>query len=1466
MSMPKESDTTLRLELLEPRFMLSTVAIYADGSMGDESFELLIDDQTVASYTLNDAPEIFTFTSSEEFRAERIKIAFTNDLFDPILELDRNLIIDKIVVDGVEFETESNRTFSTGTWNPDTNLIEPGYLESEWLHTDGFFQFAKRSQVEIIAFGSTGDEIVTLNINGVVADSWQLDTVSQSLVTFVEPSVDVAEDVVQVEFINDLFDPDNGVDRDVFVDKIIVDGTTFETEASTTYSTGTFVGPGLPTSGFFETEALQVGGYFEFLAATDIDLLALGNEGTESIELQIDRQTVVSFDLASTPEVYSYRHITKLRAGQLRIVFDNEFVDSQNGIDTSVTVDWIEINGSRIETESEFVYSEGVWSALDQQIGPGLGRGETLDVNGFFQFAVVPYDLSLSIPENAINVPLNLGHDGLQIQQAPVVTTPPINGTLSLENGILIYSPAADFFGADSFQYQFEDGGPIATVSLQIEQSHQQPQHLLNSNVADSLTPSGKFLEVEKLVQLPRSATGGQPRMNSMALLGDRVFIVTDGSIDGAGNIFELVTGADGSVTVELFLDVGAAVLAQTGLLIDNSSPLNGLRSVAFHPEFATNGKLYVTYTGQRPSDPENFYYLSDPVDPVNVESVLAEFTFDFVNNVVDATSYREVFRVGMRNSEHSIRQAIFNPYSQPGDEDYGLLYVGHGDGSEQSAVSGDGLNNDGLGKILRVNPLANGVEPFSVPQSNPFVDDSEMIDEAYAIGFRNPHNLTFARDSAGNVHLIVTEIGRDNIEEINVVVAGESYGWGDREGPFVHDPISGTINGLTNLPADEATNEYTFPVAIFGHEGEIGTSFVGQAIAGGHVIQNGTSELDDQFIFVEFATDGRAYHVDFSEMLEQNTKLDPNDPANDSPEDLTWITPSELTILFDHDGDDSTVPLIRNSLKDVLDDEPDFRVVRSAGKVRADLRLGQGPNGELYILNKRNGWVYVATNTLPESDQNILLAQDDTATTPVNTAVTVDVTSNDLPENASLKTTTNSTNGTVEVVGQSITYTPNVDFVGDDSFSYQLGLEPSKLFDSSTANRDQFGHAVAVDGDFAVISARLAEDRGQPINSGLVFVYQRDDAGWSQVAKLAAPDPTTIGPGDLFGSSVAIDGNTIVVGSIRHDIDGANDTGAAYIFENVDPLANDWQFVKKLGLESPEAGSQFGFAVDIEGDTIAVSSRLHDAPGRPGTNHGSISIFDRNDGGPGQWGRVTTFFNSGGAGDMFGTALSIEGDLLVAGAPKLGGSNVGAVFVHHRHEGGVNQWGERQRIENPNPFAGDQFGDAVDLSGDTIVVGSPLDDVDDPTTNLFDGRNAGSVHVFERSDASLSFQLVAQFSSDASLDFVDGESNDRFGTAVAIDGDRIVVGAPFTNAEFGAAGIVYQLRKTSGVWSFESTFQPSGISSGDKTPRSLAIDGDVTLLGTPLDDESTLGGIENGSATVISDLVDEALVRISVE
>lgn len=826
------------------------------------------------------------------------------------------------------------------------------------------------SAIIVRASGDMGTEQFDLQIDGKSVQTFDV-TTGFNLFVF-QSDIATTADQIRIVFSGDEFDEANGVDANVNVDWIDIDGARFETESPMVFSTGTWTADDGVQPGYGRGQTLHTNGYFQFAVGSTVVVRASGDMATEQLKLSIAGQSPATYSMTSSFRNYVFKAVGPVQLEQVRIIFSGDVADPDNNVNTNLNVDWIEINGIRSQTGAATVYSNATWTAADG-IQPGFGRGETLNVDGFFQYSAINLnDDFFSLPEDSISVPIAvLANDRTSLESGIQIVdfTQPTSGSLVLIDQTFHYTPAPDFAGEDGFTYVALAGGfesRSITVSLNVNDSHEQPQSLLNASIAAELAPSGVFLEVEKLVKIPLGENDRQPRINSMALAGNRVFVVVEGAVDNEGLIYELETIA-GTTTASLFFDVGSAVVANTGRTLDNSSPQGGFRSVAFHPEFETNGKFYTSLMEQRPTNPQQHTYLSDSATPVDVDSVLVEWTYDVATRQVEVNSYREVFRVGMPVYEHPIRGIAFNPFAQAGDEDFGLLYVGHGDGSVQSAIAGDGQDNNALGKILRVNPLQNNSASYSVPTTNPFVNDPDMIDEAYATGFRNPHTLTFAVDSAGNDHLIITEVGRDNIEEVNIVVAGGNYGWADREGPFVHagDEVSGINVGISNLPADESFNGFTYPVSLLGHNGEIGDSFIGQAIAGGHVIQNGSSALDDQFIFVEFSTDGRAYHVDFSEMLLQTTSLDSNDPNRDDPSDLSWLSPNELTILFDHDNDDTTTPLVRDSLKDVLDDEPDFNAFFSEGKTRADLRLGQGPGGELYIMNKRNGWIYVATNTV---------------------------------------------------------------------------------------------------------------------------------------------------------------------------------------------------------------------------------------------------------------------------------------------------------------------------------------------------------------------------------------------------------------------------------------------------------------------------------------------------------------------
>ncbi len=413
---------------------------------------------------------------------------------------------------------------------------------------------------------------------------------------------------------------------------------------------------------------------------------------------------------------------------------------------------------------------------------------------------------------------------------------------------------------------------------------------------------------------------------------------------------------------------------AQSSIWFDVSNDLalnfdnrghGGLRSFAFHPEFAANGKFYVSAMVDRPEDISGLNYLGQSqLGPgIQADSVLVEFTFDHEANSVQADSARELFRITMPHYDHPIKQIKFDPFAQPSDENYGLLYVNHGDSSIQAASDGGGQNlDDALGKVLRINPLAAGEQPYTVPASNPYANSTDgSLPEIFASGFRNPHNLSFAQLGDGRSQLIVADIGRSHFEEVNLVDAGQNYGWSTREGPLVHlQTDDGNFgNGVEPLPANEATanngQSFTYPATMFDHR-RVDQNL---AIAGSHVIDNG-SPLSGQYVFADFGSSGHVYHVAFEDLLSATTQLDENDPSRDEPGELTYAVPSRIRLNFDADNDATTPAESHDTTTSLLD------------RSRSDLRFGVGNLGELYLTSKSNGTVYLATNSLPPGDVDL--------------------------------------------------------------------------------------------------------------------------------------------------------------------------------------------------------------------------------------------------------------------------------------------------------------------------------------------------------------------------------------------------------------------------------------------------------------------------------------------------------------
>ncbi len=249
----------------------SLIEIRASGDEGGERFGLQIDGQAVGNWTVTTEFQTFSYIANDEVIADQVRIEFTNPLWQPGV-IDRNLNVDYIAIDGVVFETEDPSVYSTGTWLPGDG-INPGYRQSETLHTGGYFQYASApvnpgngSLIEIRASGDEGGERFGLQIDGQTVGNW---TVTTEFQTFsYTANNEVIADQVRIEFTNPLWQP-GVIDRNLNVDYIVIDGVVFETEDPSVYSTGTWLpGDGI-NPGYRQSETLHTRGYFQYAGDAD---------------------------------------------------------------------------------------------------------------------------------------------------------------------------------------------------------------------------------------------------------------------------------------------------------------------------------------------------------------------------------------------------------------------------------------------------------------------------------------------------------------------------------------------------------------------------------------------------------------------------------------------------------------------------------------------------------------------------------------------------------------------------------------------------------------------------------------------------------------------------------------------------------------------------------------------------------------------------------------------------------------------------------------------------------------------------------------------------------------------------------------------------------------------------------------------------------------------------------------------
>jgi len=428
----------------------------------------------------------------------------------------------------------------------------------------------------------------------------------------------------------------------------------------------------------------------------------------------------------------------------------------------------------------------------------------------------------------------------------------------------------------------------------------------------------------------------------------------------------------------------------------------------------------------------------------------------------------------------------------------------------------------------------------------------------------------------------------------------------------------------------------------------------------------------------------------------------------------------------------------------------------------------------------------------------------------------------------------------------------------------------------------DLFGFGIALSGDTLLVGAPFeqsdaigidGDDSNDNFNdAGAAYAYDRIGGVWTVSNYLKASNTD---PGDLFGWSAAASSDAIAIGApgeqsltgLQSD-NSASNVGAVYAFDT-SVLANPVQtdYLKASNADEDDA---FGAALSMDVDQILIGARFEasNATGVDGVqndnslaNAGAAYLFEK--GGAGDWSQTAYIKASNtGADDQFGNALAVSGDSLAIGAwlEDSGSTGIngdedntvladsGAVYLFDRAATGI--WAQSAYIKASNTDPDDRFGNALDLDGDLLAVGAPLEDSDGTSQQNDAEVDSGAVYVFRRDGSG-------NWAQDAYLKASNPGLSDQFGASIALVGNLLAVGAPGErsnamgingnqiNESTPDAGAVYLFeRDATGTWSQIAYLKASNTDAGDRFGRNLALDRDTLAVGAP-EEQSNASNID---------------------
>jgi len=380
----------------------------------------------------------------------------------------------------------------------------------------------------------------------------------------------------------------------------------------------------------------------------------------------------------------------------------------------------------------------------------------------------------------------------------------------------------------------------------------------------------------------------------------------------------------------------------------------------------------------------------------------------------------------------------------------------------------------------------------------------------------------------------------------------------------------------------------------------------------------------------------------------------------------------------------------------------------------------------------------------------------------------------------------------------------------------------PAKLTASDGRASNELGYSVAISGDTVVVGAPYATVAGHEAQ-GSAYIFRRTGQGWRQTAKLTATDGQI---NAFFGSSVSISGNTVVVGADGADVDSKIAQGAAYIF--VQP-AKGWTNMTqtaKLTATDGAAKSYFGSSVAMREDTVVIGA--DGANVGPSNFAGAVYVFQKPSKG---WATTTRasaklIASDAAKDDQLGYSVAISGDAVIAGArfANVGPiAHQGASYLFAKSAQGWKDTHETAKLTASDGAKDSQFGSSVSTDGKVVVAGAPGKDA------------AGAVYLFVKPSG----RWASSSTYSAKLIPADGGPGDQLGLAVSIQGDMVLAGAPSVSATKRQSA-VYGFMKPAGGWSGKlaetwELMSPGGKEKeDDRLGSCLQIEGESLVVGAP--------------------------------